>query len=185
MAINKDLSSTHQPTPRPRLTSSKRLGRIFFRLNRSENVGRTLTSPLRKVAFSSLGFEANVVGSRKLRVLIASEEKNWCEGRDLIEIRWFGCLVNNRGRRSGRQPCLDDVVSPLTSELHRSHFDPLAHDLDTSGPSAFSLRLDIDPRFWKGGFPPMCSAKRTHPREYRSDAGVRLESRAYSGAVVS
>jgi hypothetical protein len=75
--------------------------------------------------------------------------------------------------------------SPLTSELHRSHFDPLAHDFDTSGPSAFSLRLDIDPRFWKGGFPPMCSAKSTHPREYRSDAGVRLESRAYSGAAVS
>lgn len=39
-----------------------------------------------------------------MRVLIASEEKNWCEGRDLIEIRWFGCLVNNRGRRSGCQP---------------------------------------------------------------------------------
>jgi len=31
----------------------------------------------------------------------------------------------------------------------------------------------------------MCSAKSTHPREYRSDAGVKLESRAYSGAVVS
>jgi hypothetical protein len=72
---------------------------------------------------------------------------------------------------------------PFTSELHRSHLDPLAHDLDTSGPSAFSLRLDIDPRFWNGGFPPMCSAKSTHPREYRSDAGVRLESRAYSGAA--
>jgi len=43
-------------------------------------------------------------------VLIASDEKNWWEGRDLIEIRWFGCLVNNRGRRSRRQPCLDDVV---------------------------------------------------------------------------
>jgi hypothetical protein len=74
---------------------------------------------------------------------------------------------------------------PFTSELHRSHFDPLAHDLETSGPSAFPLRLDIDPRFWNGGFPPMCRAKSTQPREYRSDAGVRLESRAYSGAVVS
>jgi hypothetical protein len=110
MVTNKGLSSNHQPHTCINLTSSRRLGKIFFRLRRSENVGKTLTSPLRKVAFSSLGFEANVVGSRKLRVLIASEEKNWCEGRDLIEIRWFGCLVNNRGRRSGRQPCLDDVV---------------------------------------------------------------------------
>lgn len=76
MAINKDLSSEISPAPRLGLTSSKRLGRIFFRLNRSENVGRTLTSPLRNVAFSSLGFEAKVVGSRKFRVLIASEEKN-------------------------------------------------------------------------------------------------------------
>jgi len=81
--------------------------------------------------------------------------------------------------------CLQAGNLPFTSELQRSHFDPLAHDLDISGPSAFSLRLDIDPRFWNGGFPPMCSAKSTHPSEYRSDAGVKLESRAYSGAVVS
>jgi len=31
----------------------------------------------------------------------------------------------------------------------------------------------------------MCTAYKTHPREYRSDAGVKVDSRAYSGAVVS
>jgi hypothetical protein len=90
-AVDKDLSSTHKlelaPIMASRLTSSSRLGRIFFRLRRSEKVGSTLTRPFRKVAFSSLGFEAKVVASRKLRVLIASEEKNWCDGKDFKEIR--------------------------------------------------------------------------------------------------
>jgi hypothetical protein len=31
----------------------------------------------------------------------------------------------------------------------------------------------------------MWTANRTHPSEYRSEAGVRVESRAYSGATVS
>jgi hypothetical protein len=39
-------------------------------------VGRTLTRPRKKVAFSSRGFEANVVASRKFRVDIANDEKN-------------------------------------------------------------------------------------------------------------
>jgi hypothetical protein len=81
-AVDRGLSSARQSPARDkarsvqRHTSSSRLGRIFFRLSRSENVGSTLTRPFRKVAFSSLGFEAKAVGSRKFRVLIASEEKN-------------------------------------------------------------------------------------------------------------
>lgn len=56
--------------------SSNRLGNTLPFLRRSENVGTTRTKPLKKVAFSSRGFDANVVGSRKLSVEIASDEKN-------------------------------------------------------------------------------------------------------------
>lgn len=73
-----------------RFTSSKRLGKIFPLRSRSEKVGSTLTSPLKKVAFSSLGFEAKVVGSRKFNVDIAREEKKECEGNEARLIRFEG-----------------------------------------------------------------------------------------------
>lgn len=72
---------------------------------------------------------------------------------------------------------------PLSSALQRSHLDPLAQARLANEPSAFSRKLDIDPLFWKGAFPPMWTAKSTQPSEYRSEAGVSVESRAYSGAV--
>jgi hypothetical protein len=54
------------------------------------------------VAFSSRGFEAKVVGSRKLRVEIAREEKKGCDGREAKESRDEACRVSNRGSRSAR-----------------------------------------------------------------------------------
>ena len=84
------------------LTSSNRLGRIFPFRRRSENVGRTRTSPRKNVAFSSRGFEANVVGSKKLSVEIASDEKKEWEGSEPILSRFDGCLVSNRGNKSIR-----------------------------------------------------------------------------------
>jgi hypothetical protein len=98
------LSSVHQRCPfsARSLTSSNKLGRIFPWRNRSENVGNTRTRPRKKVAFSSRGFEANVVGSKKLRVDMASDEKKECEGREPILRRFDGCRVSSRGSRSIR-----------------------------------------------------------------------------------
>lgn len=80
-------------------SSSDRRILPFFSL--SENVGSTRTSPRRNVAFSSLGLDAKVVGSRKLSVEMASEEKNGCVVSDDSEMRPLGRRVNSRGRRSG------------------------------------------------------------------------------------
>ncbi len=82
------------------LTSSSKLGRTLPFRNRSEKVDSTRTSPLRKVAFSSLGFEAKVVGSRKLSVEMAREEKNGCEGSEARLRRFDGCRVRSLGSRS-------------------------------------------------------------------------------------
>jgi len=84
-----------------RLTSSSSDGRTLPFLSLSENVGKTRTSPRKKVAFSSLGLEANVVGSRKLSVDMASEEKKGCEGKEARLSRFAGCLVSSRGNKSG------------------------------------------------------------------------------------
>lgn len=114
------------------LTSSSRLGKIFVLLSRSLNDGNTLTSPRRYVAFSSLGFEANVVGSRKFSVDIAREEKNGCDGKEARLRRDEGCLVSRRGSRSTRQLAnasetwtAHDSV-PFSSALHLSQRGPLA-----------------------------------------------------------
>jgi hypothetical protein len=138
-----------------RLTSSSRLGRTLPFRNLSENVGNTLTSPRRKVAFSSRGFEANVVGSRKLRVEMAREEKNEWDGSEASERRLDGCRVRSLGRRSvalsashhalqwAMNPGLGPEIleslepsSPRSSELHRSQREPLAPSRRTSDPSA-------------------------------------------------
>lgn len=62
--------------------SSRSDSKILPFFSRSEKLGRTRTKPRRKVAFSSLGFEANVAGSKKLRVEMAREEKKGCEVND-------------------------------------------------------------------------------------------------------
>lgn len=136
-----------------RLTSSNKLGNTLPFRKRSENVGTTLTKPLKNVAFSSRGFDANVVGSRKLSVEIASDEKKGWEGRERREILVDGCRVRRRGKRS------------LSSELHLSHLVPVAHSRLKSFPSALSLRVCMDPRLVNGGLPPMWTAYRMQPRE--------------------
>jgi hypothetical protein len=140
MVGDRDLSSGVSVNQLLRLTSSSRLGRILLRRNLSEKVGRTLTSPRRKVAFSSRGFDANVVASRKLRVDIASEEKNECEGNDARLRRFAGCLVSSLGKRSasqtGKIAAELSPDSPRSSALHRSHLDPPIQSRRTKLPSA-------------------------------------------------
>lgn len=79
-------------------SSSERRILPFFK--RSEKLGRTRTSPRRNVAFSSRGLEANVVGSRKLSVEMASEEKKGWLLSDCSETRMLGVRVRRRGNRS-------------------------------------------------------------------------------------
>lgn len=91
--------------------SSSNDKRILPFFSRSENVGSTRTSPRKNVAFSSLGLEANVVGSRKLSVEMASEEKNGCVVSDDNEIRPLGRRVNSRGRRSAVSPAQQKALT--------------------------------------------------------------------------
>ena len=95
-----DLSSEISRSWNSWLTSSNRLGRILLRLNLSENDGNTLTRPRKNVAFSSRGFDAKVVASRKLSVEMASEEKNECDGNEARLRRLAACRVSSRGKRS-------------------------------------------------------------------------------------
>lgn len=148
------LSSGFSWVPRNPLTSSSRLGNILPRRKRSEKVGSTLTSPRRNVAFSSLGFEANVVASKKLSVEIASDEKKGCDGKEARLRRFDGCRVSSLGRRSEFQSPARRRDSPLSSALHLSHLDPFIQSRRTKLPSACSRKLCIDPRFINGGFPP-------------------------------
>lgn len=65
------------------------------------------------MAFSSRGFDAKVVGSKKLRVEIARDEKNGCEGNEARESRLEACRVSRRGRRSffiSSNTCIDVVI---------------------------------------------------------------------------
>jgi len=101
------------------LTSSSKLGKIFLFLSLSEKLGNTLSSPLRKVAFSSLGFELNVDRSRKRRVEMARLEKKGWEG----SVRAESLLVEVRVMRLERRSTASQITKHSADVSERQGID--------------------------------------------------------------
>jgi hypothetical protein len=91
--------------PNDKLTSERMLGKTFRLLMPSLKRGSTVCNPFINAIFSSLGFGANVAGSRKFKVDTAMEEKNECDAIVSEERRVVGEAVTRDVMRPNKLAC--------------------------------------------------------------------------------